>query len=139
VNAHRLIGALVVLAAVALACGAPAAAPTPVVSTATATVVATAVPSATLAPARPTPTLLATQPPQATPTPATLHLGNDSGTPIYLYNSPTIGDRIQTYPPGTAVQVIGEDVEGDGLTWHIVRAPDGTEGYLQDNDTLPQD
>jgi hypothetical protein len=80
---------------------------------------------------------VATRPPEATATPTTIRIGRSSGQPVYLYNSPTIGDRIQAYPEGTPLLVIGGDVEGDGLTWHFVRAPDGTEGYVPANDTVP--
>jgi hypothetical protein len=77
---------------------------------------------------------VATRPPEPTATPATVHVGSPSGQTVYLYNSPTIGDRIQAYPDGTPLLIVGGDVEGDGLTWHFVRAPDGTEGYVPVND-----
>ena len=63
--------------------------------------------------------------------------GNDTDQPVYLYNSPLTGDRIQAYPAGTRLLIIGNDVAGDGLTWHYVRAPDGTEGYIPVGDTSP--
>jgi hypothetical protein len=77
------------------------------------------------------------EPPEATPTPAVIRVGNTGGqtASVYLYNSPTTGDRIQAYPEGTPLLVVGGDVEGDGLTWHYVRAPDGTEGYIPVGDT----
>jgi hypothetical protein len=84
---------------------------------------------------RPTLTPAPTQPPEPTPTPPTVHVGSTSGQAVYLYNSPTVGNRIQAYPEGTPLQVIGGDVEGDGLTWRNVRAPDGTEGYIPVDDT----
>jgi hypothetical protein len=56
---------------------------------------------------------------------------------VYLYNSPLTGDRIQSYSAGTPLLIVGNDVEGDGLTWHYVRAPDGTEGYVPVGDTHP--
>jgi hypothetical protein len=77
--------------------------------------------------------------PEPTATPTTIRVGNTGGQPVYLYNSPTIGDRIQAYPEGTPLLLIGGDVEGDGLTWHFVRAPDGTEGYVPIDATLPAD
>jgi hypothetical protein len=64
-------------------------------------------------------------------------VSRDVGASAYLYNSPTTGDRSVAYPPGTPLEVIGSDVEGDGLTWHYVRAPDGTEGYIPVGDTTP--
>jgi hypothetical protein len=79
---------------------------------------------------RPTLTPVPTQLPEPSPTPVTLHVASPSGEPVYLYNSPTIGDRGQAYAEGTPLLVVGSDVEGDGQTWHTVRAPDGTEGYV---------
>ena len=80
---------------------------------------------------------LAGRQPEPTPTPATVYVSGASSQSVYLYNSPTIGDRIQVYPEWTPLLVIGGDVEGDGLIWHFVRAPDGTEGYVPVNDTVP--
>jgi hypothetical protein len=75
--------------------------------------------------------------PEPSPTPEVVQVGDTSYQMIYLYNSPTTGDRIQAYPEGTPLVLIGGDVEGDGLTWHNVRAPDGTEGYIPTNETTP--
>jgi hypothetical protein len=79
--------------------------------------------------------------PEAPATPVVVHVGETSGEGdgVYLYYSPTTGNRIQSYPPGTELLVIGGDVEGDGLTWHYVRAPDGTEGYVPVGDTVSPD
>jgi hypothetical protein len=41
-----------------------------------------------------------------------------------------MADRVRAYPDGTALTIIGEDVEGEGQTWHNVRAPDGLEGFV---------
>ena len=74
---------------------------------------------------------LASRQPEPTPTPAptpepvTIYVSAASGQPVYLFNSPTIGDRIQVYAEGTPLEIVGGDVEGDGLIWHFVRAPDG--------------
>ena len=76
--------------------------------------------------------------PEPTSTPYSVRVGNTASQAIYLYHSPTTGDRIQSYPEGTELMVIGGDVEGDGLTWHNVRAPDGTEGYIPVGDTVPE-
>jgi len=76
--------------------------------------------------------------PEPTPTPYTVRIGSAASGAIYLYHSPTTGDRIQSYPEGTELMVVGGDVEGDGLTWHNVRAPDGTEGYIPVGDTVPE-
>ena len=76
--------------------------------------------------------------PEPTATPYSVRVGNTASQAIYLYHSPTTGDRIQSYPEGTELMVVGGDVEGDGLTWHNVRAPDGTEGYIPVGDTVPE-
>jgi hypothetical protein len=75
--------------------------------------------------------------PAPTPTPLTVYVASLNQQPVYLYNSPTTGDRIQAYPSGTALDLLGEEIEGDGMTWHHVRAPDGTEGYVLVEDTAP--
>ena len=87
---------------------------------------------------RPTATATTTAPAEPTPTPKTVRVGSTRDQPIYLYNSPTVGDRIQSYPESTQLVIIGNDVEGDGLTWHIVRAPDGTEGYIPVGETISE-
>jgi len=88
-----------------------------------------AAPPPTLAPTVPTST-----PPQATDTAApsseTVFVGNTDGQGVYLRNTPATNDRLRAYSDGTALQIIGPDVEGDGLQWHHVRAPDGAEGYV---------
>src|SRR5689334_7724220 len=111
----------------------PTAAPTAVLATPTGAPAPTVAPTATAV--RPTLTPVPTRAPEPSPTPAIIHVGNLNGQPVYLYNSPTIGDRIQIYPDGTPLAVVGGDVEGDGLMWHIVRAPYGTEGYVPFDDT----
>jgi hypothetical protein len=77
----------------------------------------------------------ATPAPQPSPTPAaaaaqTVYVGNTDGEGVYLRKTPTMADRLQAYADGTALQIIGDDVDGDGQHWHHVRAPDGTEGYV---------
>jgi hypothetical protein len=130
---------LVALALLLSGCGgAPPPIPTPLASIAS--------PSAVAKPTPPVPTPTApvslatrspTSQPEPTPTPYTVRVGSTAGGAIYLYHSPTTGDRIQSYPEGTPLLVVGSDVEGDGLTWHTVRAPDGTEGYIPTGDTVP--
>jgi hypothetical protein len=39
-------------------------------------------------------------------------------------------DRAQAYADGTPLTIIGDDVDGEGVKWHHVKAPDGTEGYV---------
>jgi hypothetical protein len=41
-----------------------------------------------------------------------------------------MADRVQAYPDRTPLEIIGEDVFGDGQRWKHVKAPDGLEGYV---------
>jgi hypothetical protein len=52
-----------------------------------------------------------------------------------------MADRAKAYPDGTALTIIGDDVEGDAQTWKHIRTPDGLEGYvpaMYTTDTPPQ-
>jgi hypothetical protein len=42
----------------------------------------------------------------------------------------TTGEAITVYPEGERLQQIGPDQQGDGMTWHNVRGPDGNEGFV---------
>ena len=98
---------------------APAPAPT-VAATATR---ATAPPTATPAP-KPTNT------PEAQASAETVWVGNTDGEGVYIRKTPVMADRIQPYPDGTPLTIIGDDVDGDGQHWRNVRTPDGVEGYV---------
>ena len=41
-----------------------------------------------------------------------------------------MADRVRAYPDRTQLEIIGEDVFGDGQRWHHVKAPDALEGYV---------
>ena len=75
-------------------------------------------------------------PPQPTATPEpvaesnTVWVGNTDGEGVYLRTSPAMADRLTAYADGTPLIIIGDDEDGDGVHWHHVRAPDGTEGYV---------
>jgi hypothetical protein len=68
--------------------------------------------------------------PAAAPKPTTVYVGNTDGQGVYIRKSPAMADRVRAYADGTALTIIGEDVEGEGQTWHHVRAPDGLEGFV---------
>ncbi|MBV9355004.1 MAG: hypothetical protein JO023_05700 [Chloroflexi bacterium] len=73
------------------------------------------------------------QPAEATAEPAsaqTVYVGNTDGEGVFLRNSPAMADQIRAYADGTALTIVGPDVDGEGMQWHHVRAPDGTEGYV---------
>jgi hypothetical protein len=57
-------------------------------------------------------------------------VGNTDGEGVYVRNSPSMADRNKAYPDGTALTIIGDDVDGDGQHWKHVRTPDGLEGYV---------
>jgi len=123
--------ALALLALLVSACGGGGESPPPT-PTAAPTVAPTVAPTATRAAAAAT----ATPAPRPSPTPAaaaaaqTVYVGNTDGEGVYLRNTPAMADRLQAYADGTPLQIIGDDVDGDGQHWHHVRAPDGTEGYV---------
>jgi len=103
--------------------------PPPAASPAT---VASPVPTkpAATAPASPTP---AAAKPTATAEPAgaqTVWVGNTDGIGVYIRRTPSMADRVRAFPDNTPLEIIGEDVFGDGQRWHHVKAPDGLEGYV---------
>ncbi|MBI4492662.1 MAG: SH3 domain-containing protein [Chloroflexi bacterium] len=48
---------------------------------------------------------------------------------VYVRTSPKFADRIRAWPEGTPMEVLGEQVEGDGAAWVPVRTPDRVEGF----------
>jgi hypothetical protein len=120
----------------ATACGVlpgsqPAPSPTPA-----ATVVA---PTLAASPTRPasaaSPTAAAAAPkPTAAPEPSgaanTVYVGNTDGEGVYIRKTPNMDDKLKAYPDGTALTIIGDDVDNADQHWKHVRAPDGTEGYV---------
>jgi hypothetical protein len=90
-------------------------------------------PSAAVSPvASPSPQAAPSSNAAATPTPAvpTVYVGNTDGEGVYVRNTPVMSDRAQAYPDGTALVVVGPDVEGDGQHWKHIKTPDGLEGYV---------
>ena len=59
-----------------------------------------------------------------------MYVGNTDGEGVYIRNTPTMDDKARAYPDGTALTIIGDDVDGDGQHWKHVRTPDGLEGYV---------
>jgi Bacterial SH3 domain len=57
-------------------------------------------------------------------------VGNTDGEGVYVRNTPAMSDRVRAYPDGTPLEIVGPDTEGEGMSWHHVRAPDGVEGYV---------
>jgi hypothetical protein len=59
-----------------------------------------------------------------------VYVGNTDGEGVYVRNTPVMSDRVRAYADGTALTIIGDDVDGDGQHWKHVRTPDGLEGYV---------
>ena len=57
-------------------------------------------------------------------------VGNTDGEGVYLRKTPVMADRVKAYPDTTLLVIIDADVDGDGQSWHHVRAPDAVEGYV---------
>lgn len=57
-------------------------------------------------------------------------VANTGGEGVYLRRTPNLADRDTAYVDGTKLTAIGADEQGDGQSWHHVRAPDGKTGYV---------
>jgi hypothetical protein len=80
--------------------------------------------------ASPSPAAAAQPTPTAQTPVETVYVANTDGIGVFIRRTPTMADRVRAYPDSTALQIIGEDVFGDGQRWHHVKAPDGLEGYV---------
>lgn len=67
---------------------------------------------------------------QASASSTLVYVANTDGQGVYIRKSPVMADRVQAYPDGTALTVVGPDVDGDGQHWKNVKAPDGLDGYV---------
>ena len=123
------------LAVVLSACGGlpglPGSSP-PVESTPVPTVVPTVARVAASVVPSPSPS---TPPPRPTATTVaasanTVWVGNTDGQGVFVRKTPVMTDRVQAYPDGTPLTVVGPDVDGDGQHWKHVKTPDGLEGYV---------
>src|SRR5205823_7985130 len=75
------------------------------------------------------PTSTSTSAPAAT-TPDTVYVGNTDGIGVFVRKTPAMSDRLRAYPDGTALTIVGDDVDGDGQHWKHIKTPDGLEGYV---------
>jgi hypothetical protein len=96
---------------------------------------ATSAPSpAARAVASPTTPPPAPKPTATTETPAaaadTVWVGNTDGQGVYVRTTPVMADRAKPYADGTALTIVGDDVDGDGQHWKHIKTPDGLEGYV---------
>jgi hypothetical protein len=76
-------------------------------------------------PAAPAPTPVAT--PASTVT--TWQVAAD-GDGVFLRRTPRLDDKIRAWADGTPLKGLGEQAQGDSLTWQKVQAPDGTVGWV---------
>lgn len=75
----------------------------------------------------PTPSVQSARQPKAT---AWAVVAGTSGIGVYLRSSPRVADPLTAWPDGTRLDIIGPDVQGDGLTWKQVRDPCGQVGWI---------
>jgi hypothetical protein len=81
----------------------------------------------------PTMTPVALRRPTPKPTPAPVRLllvAHTDGLGARLRTAPATGPVARLLVEGTAVVVIGADVQVDGTAWKRVQAPDGTPGWI---------
>jgi len=76
------------------------------------------------------PTTAATAAAQPTAAANVVYVGNTDGEGVFIRKTPVMDDKIRAYADGTALTIIGDDVDGDGQHWKHVRTPDGLEGYV---------
>jgi hypothetical protein len=61
---------------------------------------------------------------------ATVYVGNTESQGVYVRKTPVMADRTKPYADGTALTIVGDDVDGDGQHWKHIKTPDGLEGYV---------
>jgi hypothetical protein len=59
-----------------------------------------------------------------------VYVGDTDGQGVYVRKTPVMADRLKPYADGTALTVVGDDVDGDGQHWKHIKTPDGAEGYV---------
>lgn len=57
-------------------------------------------------------------------------VANTGGDGVFLRRTPQYGDKMAAWPDNTPLEEIGPERTVNGVLWHLVRAPDGTEGYV---------
>jgi hypothetical protein len=57
-------------------------------------------------------------------------MAGTDGEGAFLRKSPRLDDRLRAWSDGTILDVVGPDVERDGLRWMPVRDPCGAVGWL---------
>jgi hypothetical protein len=85
----------------------------------------TAAPSSTA-----TATALPTTTPTATAQPQAYVVGNTDGVGVWLRRTPRLDDYLISWVDGSRMEVVGPDVNANGLDWKNVRDPRGDVGYI---------
>ena len=101
----------------------PNAEPT-LVPTAVAVVVQASSPAPSAAPTAGTPVA------KPTSTSQQVKIGNTNGDGVYIRRTPKLNDRLVPWPDNTTLEVVGEDVNADGVLWKKVKDPRGNIGYV---------
>jgi hypothetical protein len=126
-SAAMLLSACGVLGGSPPATTPPSPGPTGAPATSAPSPAARAVASPTTPPPVPKPTAT-TEAPAASAD--TVWVGNTDGQGVYVRKTPVMADRAKPYADGTALTIVGDDVDGDGQHWKHIKTPDGLEGYV---------
>lgn len=63
-----------------------------------------------------------------------------TGSTLYVNREPNLQFPIQAYPDGTHLEILdNQTIAADGYHWQHVRAPDGVEGWVATEFTVPGD
>lgn len=74
----------------------------------------------------------------ASPTPTEwLRVARTDGEGVYLRRTTRMADRLEAWPEGTPLQVVGRDAEAEGLLWKKVMDPDGRIGWVPAQYVVP--
>lgn len=61
---------------------------------------------------------------------STYQVGGTGGAGVYIRRTPRLVDQIRAWTDGTVMEQVGDDVDAEGIRWHMVRDPDGNLGYV---------
>jgi hypothetical protein len=74
----------------------------------------------------------------ASPTPTEwLTVAGTGGEGVYLRRTTRMADKLEAWPDGTALQVVGRDAEAEGRLWKKVMDPDGRIGWVPAQYVVP--
>ena len=74
----------------------------------------------------------------ASPTPTEwLTVAGTGGEGVYLRRTTRMADKLEAWPDGTPLRVVGRDAEAEGRLWKNVMDPDGQTGWVPDQYVVP--